>query len=320
MPSILELSNEGKFNIKAVSRITGIPPVTMRAWERRYRVLDPNRAENGYRRYSERDIAILSWLKQQVDSGISISNVANEFLVNTRLGIWPESEIKALLPIKINHSTVPPSDFSKRLYNALTNHDEQTASELLSQTLNSFELVELFENVLTPTLVKIGEAWYEGRILVATEHFASGFFRAKIQTIFQNLPLPHNKHRIIIGGAPGELHEIGSMMVATLLREAGYRVEFLGPDIPLDDLFLYARSEHPHMIILSATLRESTVDLAQFQEQLKELHPTPFFGYGGAAFNLNPDLVSKTPGIFLGKTLTQTVESVRSLLDPKKQE
>ena len=66
-------SNYPLYNTKAVVQQTGIPAPTLRAWERRYTFLLPGRAENSYRRYSERDIAVIRWLKERVDSGMSIS-------------------------------------------------------------------------------------------------------------------------------------------------------------------------------------------------------------------------------------------------------
>ena len=68
--------NTPVFTIKTVVQEIGIPPATLRAWERRYGVLSPGRSEGGYRLYSERDIAILRWLKRQVDAGVSISRAA----------------------------------------------------------------------------------------------------------------------------------------------------------------------------------------------------------------------------------------------------
>jgi MerR family transcriptional regulator, light-induced transcriptional regulator len=314
MPTIQELPDTGKFNIKAASRNTGVPSVTLRAWERRYEVLDPHRAKNGYRQYSERDIAILSWLKSQVDAGVSISSAVNEFKSNANNGIWPEFNQTITSQRKMTHSDLPAQAFSQQLFEALIKHDELSASRLFGEAGDSFDLIELFESVIFPVLVRIGEGWFEGKILVATEHFASGFFRAKLHAIFQSMPPGLKKQRIMVGGATGELHEIGSLMVSILLREAGYRVEYLGPDIPLEDLLLYISSEKPRMIILSATLVESTESLAKFQDKLKKLRPTPLFGYGGAAFNNNPKLTEQIPGVFLGRSLSQTIEKVKTLL------
>ena len=72
-PELERYSDYPLYNTKAVVQQTGIPAPTLRAWERRYTFLLPGRADNSYRRYSERDIAVIRWLKERVDSGMSIS-------------------------------------------------------------------------------------------------------------------------------------------------------------------------------------------------------------------------------------------------------
>ena len=67
-----DIPDEPLLNIKAVSQATGVEPVTLRAWERRYGVPEPARSDQGYRLYSERDVAILRWLKAKVDAGVKI--------------------------------------------------------------------------------------------------------------------------------------------------------------------------------------------------------------------------------------------------------
>ena len=73
LPELERYSNFPLYNTKAVAQQTGIPAPTLRAWERRYTFLLPGRADNSYRRYSERDIVVIRWLKERVDSGMSIS-------------------------------------------------------------------------------------------------------------------------------------------------------------------------------------------------------------------------------------------------------
>lgn len=284
MPSIADYPDDPKFNIHAVSQKTGILTVTLRAWERRYKVLVPKRAGNGYRLYSERDIAILIWLKNQVDSGISISTAAGDFLKKIHAGTWPEAAVSTSGTTPTIKSKFTPEQLSAQLYDSLVKHDEKRAASIFEEALGSFSLDLLCEKIIAPTLVKIGEAWYEGRIRVATEHFASTFIRAKLLAVFQSLPTRKNTPKILVGSAPGELHEIGPIMISVLLRNAGFQVEFLGPDIPLDDLVIYADSEQPRMIILSATLKESVTDLRKFQGMLNKLRRPPQFGYGGAAY------------------------------------
>lgn len=317
MTKIIDFSDQAKYNIKTVGQKTGVLPVTLRAWERRYQILTPKRGQNGYRLYSDRDIAILSWIKLQLETGVSISAASEEIRLRAKQGIWPE--INHVPSITFTPTTVSFNTLEEksRLYEALVKHDETSAAAIFGDALSALPLVSLFEELLVPTLVEVGESWYHGRIQVATEHFASNFFRGRLLSIYQSLSNPHSTSRILIGSAPGELHEIGPMMMAVLIREAGYRVEYLGADLPLEDLVFYARGEHPRLIILSATMCESALDLARVEDLLKTIKPRPRFGFGGAAFSIYPELVPQTPGVYLGRTLAESLSSVKSILESK---
>jgi methanogenic corrinoid protein MtbC1 len=103
-------------------------------------------------------------------------------------------------------------------------------------------------------------------------------------------------------------------MFAVMLRSVGYRVEYLGPDLPLDDLVDYAKYEHPAMVIMAATSLESAELIDHLQEKLSKLKPAPILGYGGSAFNQQPELIDRVKGTFLGYTLDSAVETVDRLL------
>jgi MerR family transcriptional regulator, light-induced transcriptional regulator len=313
MITIVDLPDEPKYTIKAVCSQTGIRPVTLRAWERRHEVLTPHRSDNRYRLYSERDVAILRWIKNRTEGGISISNAVNEMRNMMKNGIYPE----AILPapsIVTSPGNIPPSEYVGQLYDALINHDEAQAADLMRSISSSFELHTLCADILTPVLVNIGDAWYNGKIRVATEHFASSFIRGKLLSMLQTYPIRRNTPRILLGCGPTEQHEIGGLMLAAMLRGTGYRVEFLGPDLPIEDLVDYADYDHPDMIILSATMPESAMELTKMQKELDKLRKPPLFGYGGRAFNTHPDLRAKMGGVFLGKTLDEAISSVTVML------
>lgn len=318
MPRIDEYPEDGKFNIKAVSQQTGLPPVTLRAWERRYKILNPQRAENGYRLYSEQDVAVLYWLKDRLDAGLSISLAVADLRSITRKGMSPEVSLKqnAARPQKI--AAHPADYFAQRLHEFLIHHNETAAAEEFESAADSYSLSELFESILVPVLVKIGEDWFHSRITITTEHFASAFIRTRLMTLFQSLSTKQALSHILVGSAPEELHEIGPLMIAVLLREAGYKVEYLGPDLPLPDLVFYAKEEKPKMIILSATLRESTRELAGFENLLSSIRPKPIFGFGGPAYLRHPEIIAQTEGVYLGETITQSVKNVQDVLAGKK--
>ena len=313
MTTIVDLPDEPKFTIKVVASQTGIRPVTLRAWERRHEVLNPHRADNRYRLYSERDVAILRWLKNRVDDGISISNAAGELRRMTNNNTWPEPIPMAPSP-GIGASETPPGQYAKQLYLALVNHDEYRAGDILREVHALFNLLTLTMDILIPALREIGEAWYRGEIRVTTEHFASAYLRGKMLSLLQAYPSRRSSPLMLIGCAPMEQHELGSLMLAVLLRSEGFRIEFLGPDIPIEDLADYASYEKPALVILSATSEYSAREMKRMQEMLKKTRPTPIFGYGGRAFDAHPELFKEIPGVYLGSTLKTALDTVKNLL------
>jgi methanogenic corrinoid protein MtbC1 len=313
MSKIVDLSDDPKFTIKAVASQTGIRPVTLRAWERRHEVLTPHRADNRYRLYSERDIAILRWLKNRIEEGISISSAVSELRSMTSNNMWPEA-IAAAPKTVVGTSDTPPSHYATQLYRALIKHDENRAGDLLREIHAIFDLMTVCMEVLVPALREIGESWYRGEIRVTTEHFASAYLRGKLLSLLQAYPSRRSAPLVLIGCAPMEQHELGSLMMAVLLRSEGLRVEYLGPDIPIEDLADYASYEQPAMIILSASSEYSAREMRKLQEMLKKIKTAPIFGYGGRAFDIKPELRKEIGGTYLGSTFDSALETVLSLL------
>ena len=231
----------------------------------------------------------------------------------TRAGNWPET-----LPMAPAASptmpAVPVESLVKDLYQAFIKHQEDRVGDILRQAQQMYELPQLLFDVISPVLVKIGDAWYNGEINIATEHFASAYIRGKLLSILQSYPVRRNSGYVLIGGAPSEMHEISGLMMAVMLRSQGYRVEYLGPDVPLEDLVDYASYEHPDLIILTAMMEQAALELRSMQEKLAKLRKGPIFGYGGRAFLVKPELQKKVPGVYLGKSMTEGLETVGNLL------
>jgi MerR family transcriptional regulator, light-induced transcriptional regulator len=315
MANIADFTDEPKYTIKNVASQTGIRPVTLRAWERRHEVLSPYRSDNRYRLYSDKDVAILRWLKCRVDEGISISNAVAELRGMASQEIWPDAIPTAPSRPTAQPSSTPPLQYMRRLSDALLKHDETTASDVMREAHALFDLPTVFMDIIVPTLVEIGEAWYNGRIRITIEHQASAFFRGKLLALLQSYPARRNAPYILVGCAPTEQHELGSLMLAVLLRSHGFRVEFLGPDIPLDDLVEYAVFEKPALIALSASTPPAALELKKMQEKLRRVRPATVFGFGGRAFDLNHGLVDTVPGLYLGNTLIAAVQTIRDQLN-----
>jgi MerR family transcriptional regulator, light-induced transcriptional regulator len=313
MLAISEAADTPKHTIKTVCAQTGILPVTLRAWERRYKLLSPQRSGGNYRLYSDRDIAVLLWVRSRMEAGSPIGRVAEEFQRMRQGGQWPGAV--AIVPADpVTRSTVPAADYARRLFSALAAVNEPDAAAILSEARQHFDLASLCLEIIQPCLYEIGEAWYRGQFRISTEHFASQFLRGQLLTMFQSFPMRHSAPRIVVGCAPDEYHDIGSLVVALFLRREGYRVEFIGANVHLDDLSDYARSERPALICLSANSEAAARGLRQLDARLAGVRPRPKFAFGGQIFNSQPAMRSLVPGLFLGEDASQVVARVREFL------
>jgi MerR family transcriptional regulator, light-induced transcriptional regulator len=313
MPTIADLPDIPKYTIKAVCSQIGLLPVTLRVWEHRYNFISPHRAENGYRLYSERDLSLLRWVKSRLDLDIPIRMIAIEIEKMKRQKSWPDLTILNL-PATPKSGAIEPTYLANNLFQALVHHDETTALALLQKGHASLSLEDFLLKAITPALVEIGNAWYRGEIRIATEHFASSVIRACVMSIFQHMPTHRRAPYIVVGCAPSEQHEIASLMLAALLRNERFRVEFLGSDLPIDDLVDFVTYEKPDMVILAATTETTALEMRSFNEKLSGITPTPLFGFGGQIFNTKPGLRNKIQGTFLGETIDDSIKIVGGLI------
>ena len=320
MPTIIELSTEPKFTIKAVASQTGIRPVTLRAWERRHEILSPYRAGNHYRLYSERDVAVLRWLKYRVEEGMTISNAVNELRSMTRNSIWPEALPQAPKPSPASTAVpaAPAAQYARQLAQALMEHDEGHAGDILRDIHARFNILSVCTDVLVPATQQIDEAWYRGEISASAEHFANAYLRDKLVSLLQAYPSRHNAPLVLIGCAPMEVHELRILMSAVLLRSEGYRVEYLGPDISTEDLADYSNYVQPAMVILAANSEFTARQMRGMQGLLEDVRSKPAFGFSGQVFESQPKLRAEIPGTYLGEDLTEMLDTARGLLNTRR--
>ena len=313
MTTIVDLSTEPKFTIKTVASQTGIQPVTLRAWERRHDILTPYRGNNRYRLYSERDVAILRWIKYRVGEGMPIRNAVSELRSMASQSLWPEALPVAPEPMQTpGHQ--PPAHYARELYQALIHVDESKASDLLREAHALFDLVVLCEEVLLGAVKQLDQSRYLGQISFSVERFASGYLTCKLLSLLQVYPLRQNAPLILLGCAPLDSQELPVLMLAVLLRSQGYQVEYLGPDLSMEDLADYASYVTPAIVILSAATEDSAREMRRMHSILQKMHGHPVFAYTGRAFERSARLQAEIPGIYLSSRLQEADNQVRVLL------
>lgn len=309
------------YNLKAVVRETGLKPDTIRAWERRYGLPEPRRTESGHRLYSHNDIKMLKWLVARQAEGMSISRaiVLWRRLVDTDIdpadvaapGLSPSRPQLSGVPTPVIVGADNLTQLRDAWLNACLRFDEQAAERVISQAFALFSVEVVCVELLQRGLALIGQGWFEGRITVQQEHFASALATRRLEALLAVTPPPTRPNRILVGCPPEETHTFAPMLLALLLRRQGWDVIFLGADIPLTNLIATTQAARPQLVVLVAQQLYTAASLLEMGRLLfSEQVPMAF---GGRIFAQLPALRQRIPGYYLGDHIdaaSQTVEQI----------
>ncbi|WP_088102243.1 MerR family transcriptional regulator [Halalkalibacter urbisdiaboli] len=268
-------SREGKYNIKAISKMLGIQPGTLRAWERRYQIVEPIRNQAGHRLYSDEHVAILRWLIDKVNKG---------FTIGQAVGLYEKGNVSLQTSdgIELVDHSIQLSD---DILTALLLFEENKANLLLNQAFSLFTIEKVTIDILGALLVKVGQMWETEKISTAHEHFVTSFLRTKIGMVFQSLPIDGYLPKVLAVCGPNETHELGLLIYTLFLRRKGFEVIYLGAGIPNEDVELVLREIGAKMFFTSCTMRKNLQKTLQLLDILKEEFPSLLIGAGGFAFD-----------------------------------
>ena len=310
----VEISKKPIHNIKSVSEKTGIAPVTLRAWERRYNFPVPQRTETGYRLYSEHDIAALNWLKLQTENGLSIGQAIK--LLHGLLDTGENPLIHQITEhtiLEIPHQSL--EQIQPALVRALIDLDEEKANQIMRTSFSLYPLETILLEIIAPTMIEIGERWHTGEISVAPEHFASHHCRLHLMHALEATNDIAKKGSFVSACAPQEWHVMGILILVTILRLRGLHVTYLGANLSLERLSEDLTRLKPQMILFSATGKQAAESLIALAEVLDEMpEPKPIVGLGGQAFLYYPSLTNKIPGTFIGPTADEAIHQIERML------
>ncbi len=315
----MSANNEPTFNLKVVIRETGLKPDTLRAWERRYGLPDPQRTEGGHRLYTRRDIDMLKWLMNRQEEGVSISRAVN---------LWQtlEAEGKDPLVQHISYESVveeerftPPSfdgmtinQLREQWVKACLAFDEKRARDVLNQAFALYSPENVCFSILQRGLHEIGEGWFSGNVTVQQEHFASALALQRVQALLLASPPPTRPERILVGCSPEDDHTFSALMIAFMLRRHGWDALYLGANVPVVQMERTLETTHPDLVIMSAQMLYTAANLLDMAHLLQQRRIP--LAYGGRIFNLIPAIRERIPGHFLGDVMSDIPQVVSRLL------
>ena len=243
------------YTIKRASEMVGVPIATLRAWERRYRVVNPGRSDSGYRLYGAGDIAVLRHMQALVASGWSPKEAA----VAAASG---ESDLETE-PARVRRNKPPISRLAPPagtemadLVAAAAALDPSAVTRLLDEHFATASFEQVVDGWLLPELERLGQAWAEGGLSVAGEHLAAAAVQRRLSAAFDAAALDRGHSPLLLTGLPaGCRHELGILAFATAARRQGLTVIYLGADLPLPDWLTAAQRHQPDAVVVAVPTR-----------------------------------------------------------------
>jgi methanogenic corrinoid protein MtbC1 len=304
--------------MNAVVRETGVLANTLRAWERRYKMPMPERSEGGQRRYSSEDVLTVKWLAARKEEGLSISRAVEILREMKSNGINPLENQELVLKSEedkngISNDVHSAQDYRQRWVQACLDFDEASAEQTIRQALSIFDVQTVCVDVFSGGLREIGEKWYEGKLIVQQEHFASNLAIRKLNTLIAATDETSHKKKVVIATPSSEKHTISALILTLLLRRRGIRVVYLGAETPLVGINIMISVIRPDLVVYSSSRLGSLAELMKIANYLAEAEIP--MAYGGRIFNLYSEVRNTIPGYLLGNSLADSRETIESLLD-----
>jgi len=279
---------ERTYEINEVAKLTGLAPARLRAWERRYEVVRPHRQANGYRAYTAEQVAVLRAFAKLIDAGERIGDLADRPLDE----VLERAEEMGL-------DGTPQG----ALMDAVKMFDRDRLEGLVAQQLALRGLRGFAEEVALPLAEAVGDAWALGKMPIAAEHLATEVI---LHALKGGLRITRGNGPLLVAAClPGERHEWGIISALTALHENGFRIHYLGADLPIDDIVEACWTLHPSAVVITASepviITRNLHELAALPSRLPPQTRIAIGGSGvdnyvdqlrGFGFRLGPDAFS----------------------------
>ena len=296
-----EMEKMYKYPIKVVSQMTGLSAFVIRAWEKRYDAVTPSRTDTNRRLYSEEDIEKLRLLNEAIQKGHNIGGIAN-------LSI---NELKSILEQERNTgselvSEEIISDVDSLLdvcIEAVKTYNAKELETILLKASSKLSQPQLIENLVVPLVYKIGDLWQDGEIRVANEHLASAVIRSFLASLIEQHSPDENAPVIISATPRGQDHELGAMIVGVIAAPLGWKVIYLGPNLPVEEISAVADSLGAKVVALSIVYPGDDQQLKKDLHKLRIILPeSTSIIFGGRASTSYLDIIDEIGGTHVNDT------------------
>jgi len=240
-----------------VARRTGLSPDVIRAWEKRYGAVVPERTPTGHRLYSDEDLHRLTLLSRVVDAGRRIGDVAQLSMRELEALVAEDESARGTVlsaprtPRSATGGAVSVDDYLSRALDAVSHLDGLALDETLQSAAVALSGPVLRRDLLLPLMHQVGEGWRRGELRIAHEHLASSVVRSFLGSMRSTPNTAPSAPRIVVTTPSGQLHELGALIVASSAADSGWRVTYLGPDLPAEEIAGAVKEQDAKAVALS---------------------------------------------------------------------
>jgi len=300
--AIIEYPGEKLYTIGTVSKLTGVGAITLRAWERRYGLIQPVRKESGHRLFTRAHIDQINRITALTQQGMRISQIRPEMLESDPISESGEGEEKSVW-----------KEYLNGMIAAIISFDEDRLEEIYNEALSLYPIGLVTSKLLTPLLIELGLRWESGEGGIAEEHFFAFYLRNKLGARYHHQSRGNSGPLILLAGLPGEYHDIGLLLFSIAAFETGYRVLSLGANMPLEELALIARKRNCKAIVLSGAIEPSKDVLSKALPKLVKETTVPVL-VGGLASVYACDQINQSGAEALGRDIGHGMSRMAEIL------
>lgn len=283
-----------KYPIKVVSQMTGLSVFVIRAWEKRHNVVTPSRTASNRRLYSEKDIEKLTLLNEAVQKGHNIGGVARLSIQELRTVLEHNHITSSAVTDSPEVIDVDINSLIISCINTIKEYDGKSLEKILLTASSKMNQPQLIENLIVPLVYKIGDLWHDGTIRVANEHLATAVIRSFLVDLIDRHSYSENSPIIVSATPHGQDHEFGALIVGVVAASLGWKVIYLGPDLPMEETAAVTDYLGAKVIALSIVYPNDDPRLRKDLLNLKKVLPESVsLLVGGRAVNGYLDVLDK---------------------------
>lgn len=290
------------YSIKQASIRSGVGVPLIRAWERRYGVVSPQRTPSGYRLYDDSAIATLVRVRELTENGWSASEASRAVLAG-------EVDVTPVLspePLTDAAAHVRQAELIGRFAAAAKVMDIAATGAALDEIFAQGSFEAIVDELLMPALVALGNAWSHGELDVAAEHAASAAVHRRLSALYE-AAASIGDPLVVVGLPPGARHELGALAFSVAVRRRGVGVLYLGPDVPARSWVHVIAQNRTRVAVIAVVQQADQAAAISVAEALRGVGDSPVLAVGGrharwedaheAGIVLLPDRINEAAGV-----------------------